>query len=338
MLDIDIYKNEPRILKRRVEGNADGWRGTEISLSIAGNWSIYRSRVLQYFQQLAVITPYADLQLVFESEKDAKKNFDARFERRSTQLPPVSREIKPHPKSMNNIALSRLLQDSSCASLKQFLTTELSGISPSLAQQLAASVGLDGDTRTSTITSLNVAALCQVLRNNPLIRNPNSSNCLSPAGEYNLRLGVMKELSPRLVATFSDRPGTQDGHPFLVEAAISIGGPQIREGINVYRFANRIPLLFETGADMVTQVATKKINWNSYLIDAKKESIGVFVSVVSTRIPFKGTSKEYIGEDATEMMQSVKRALQGCCQQLRVSMARLQAKRDNVERRKTFEK
>ena len=28
---------------------------------------------------------------------------------------------------------------------------------------------------------------------------------------------------------------------------MSIGGTQVREGINVYRFANRIPLLFETG-------------------------------------------------------------------------------------------
>lgn len=32
---------------------------------------------------------------------------------------------------------------------------------------------------------------------------------------------------------------------------------------------------------------------------------------VSTKIPFKGTSKEYVGEDVTEMFQSVKRALQG---------------------------
>lgn len=34
---------------------------------------------------------------------------------------------------------------------------------------------------------------------------------------------------------------------------------------------------------------------------------------VSTKIPFKGTSKEYVGEDVTEMFQSVKRALQGEC-------------------------
>jgi hypothetical protein len=34
---------------------------------------------------------------------------------------------------------------------------------------------------------------------------------------------------------------------------------------------------------------------------------------VSTKIPFKGTSKEYVGEDVTEIFKSVKRALQGEC-------------------------
>ena len=36
-----------------------------------------------------------------------------------------------------------------------------------------------------------------------------------------------------------------EGHPFIVEAAVSLGGRDIRPGINIYRFANRIPLLFE---------------------------------------------------------------------------------------------
>lgn len=73
-------------------------------------------------------------------------------------------------------------------------------------------------------------------------------------GEYNLRLGVIKEIQPKLVTTYTDKPGVHDGHPFLVEAAISIGGNYVKEGINIFRFANRIPLLFETGADVVTQV------------------------------------------------------------------------------------
>jgi DNA topoisomerase VI subunit B len=36
-----------------------------------------------------------------------------------------------------------------------------------------------------------------------------------------------------------------EGHAFIVEAAVSIGGRDVKPGINVFRFANRIPLLFE---------------------------------------------------------------------------------------------
>ena len=43
-----------------------------------------------------------------------------------------------------------------------------------------------------------------------------------------MRLGVLKELKPRLVATFSDKAGSHEGHPFLVEAAVSLGGTQVR--------------------------------------------------------------------------------------------------------------
>ncbi len=39
-----------------------------------------------------------------------------------------------------------------------------------------------------------------------------------------------------------------EGHSFIVGAAVSIGGRDIKPGINVYRFANRIPLLFEVSS------------------------------------------------------------------------------------------
>lgn len=37
-----------------------------------------------------------------------------------------------------------------------------------------------------------------------------------------------------------------------------------------------------------------------------QDKIGVFVSIVSTKIPFKGTGKEYIGDDITEIATAVK--------------------------------
>lgn len=193
-------------------------------------------------------------------------------------MPPIAQEIDPHPKSLNNITLSNLLQaQSSTITVEKFLTSALSGITSSVATRITSSLGISQKAAKS-LQAAHVAALIQALRDERQIKPP-AAVCLSPAGEYNMRLGVLKELKPKMVATFSDKPGAHEGHPFLVEAAISLGGTQVREGINVYRFANRIPLLFEAGADVVTQVATKRINWSSYHIDPKKDNIGVYVSI-----------------------------------------------------------
>jgi DNA topoisomerase-6 subunit B len=91
-----------------------------------------------------------------------------------------------------------------------------------------------------------------------------------------------------------------------VESGVSLGGKDVKPGINIFRFANRIPLLFEQGGDVVTRTAMKRINWGNYKINQAQDKIGVFVSIVSTKIPFKGTGKEYIGDDISEIAAAVK--------------------------------
>lgn len=49
------------------------------------------------------------------------------------------------------------------------------------------------------------------------------------------------------------------------------------------------------GSDVITKTALKRINWASYKMNQSTDKIGVFVSVVSTKIPYKGAGKEYIG-------------------------------------------
>ncbi len=48
-----------------------------------------------------------------------------------------------------------------------------------------------------------------------------------------------------LLGVFAGDVRVLEGHAFIVEAAISLGGRELRPGLNIYRFANRIPLLFE---------------------------------------------------------------------------------------------
>jgi DNA topoisomerase VI subunit B len=162
VLDIDIAKNEPRIISTRNTQNHEKWRGVDMTVTVCGNWSNYRSRVLQYFQQLAVITPYAELTLQYNCIRDDKKNFTAHFIRRSDQMPPIPIATKPHPKSLNNITLSDLLRNSNASSLAAFLNEELSGFTLKSATSLATSMGLN-ESIPKTLTASQIAALCQVL-------------------------------------------------------------------------------------------------------------------------------------------------------------------------------
>ena len=66
-----------------------------------------------------------------------------------------------------------------------------------------------------------------------------------------------------------------EGHAFIVEAAVSLGGRDVKPGINVFRFANRIPLLFEGGSDVITKTALKRITWPSYKISQNSDKVGL---------------------------------------------------------------
>jgi len=66
--------------------------------------------------------------------------------------------------------------------------------------------------------------------------------------------------------------------------------------------------------------------------------VGVFVSIVSTKIPFKGAGKEYVADDAEEIVSAVRGALQACGAQLRAKIARRMAAREQAQRRRNLTK
>lgn len=334
VLDIDIYKNCPRIIEHKQKSNSEQWLGTEMELLIAGNWTTYKSRVVQYLQQLAIITPYAKLEMTYTNGTAANRNMSIRYDRRSEQMPAPAREVKHHPSSVNNLLIQQLLARTKCKTFVKFLTNELSAVSANLAKRLIAELGNDFDEsmHPSELNDKQITRLVQLLRSVQLFKAPDGS-CLAPLGEYNLNLGVRKVMEPIMMATARDKPGAYEGHPFIVEAAVSLGGKNEKEGITVFRFANRIPLLFEGGADVSSRVAHNKVRWSNYKIDHKRDKIGVFVSIVSTKVPYKGTGKEYIGDDITEIQLSVKRALLNCCNQLKAVLVKRNALRENQERK-----
>lgn len=102
-------------------------------------------------------------------------------------------------------------------------------------------------------------------------------------------------------------------------------------------------------------------SWSSYKINQTQDKIGVFVSIVSTKIPFKGTGKEYIGDDIKEIASAVKvrhllllltvfitnltsnlttsflqSAIQQCCIQLKSKIVRKIQAREQQERKRNL--
>ncbi|CAI9096366.1 OLC1v1032492C1 [Oldenlandia corymbosa var. corymbosa] len=334
-LDIDIHRNIPHIHVHEKRDNKEQWHGAEIQIVIEGNWTTYRSKILHYMRQMAVITPYAEFLFRFLSDTP-DKNATVRFTRRTDIMPPIPHETKYHPSAVDLLLIKRLIAETSKQNLLQFLQHEFVNISKSHAERLIGEMGPDFSPKmlVKSLTSQQIVRMHQLFRQAKF--DDPSGDCLSPAGEYNLRLGIIKELHPDMVATYSGSAQVFEGHPFIVEAGVSIGGKDVKLGVNIFRFANRIPLLFEQGADVVTRTALKRINWNTYKINQIQDKIGVFVSIVSTKIPFKGTGKEYIGDDISEIAATVKTSIQQCCSQLKFKIVKKIQAREQQERKRNL--
>lgn len=64
--------------------------------------------------------------------------------------------------------------------------------------------------------------------------------------------------------------------------------------------------MFEQGgSDVITKTALKRINWANYKINQTSDKVGVFLSIVSTKIPYKGAGKEYIGVATVSLFRPV---------------------------------
>ena len=220
-LDLDLRTNAPHIHAEAKEANPERWHGSEVSVLIRGAWSTYGSRIVKYLRQLAVITPYAQLTFKYASEAGGRADVALRFCRRTAHMPPPPAETAYHPSAVDLETIRALMRNTTCKTMRSFLCkgmppplalrrdcahagapAEFTSIDGALADRLLAECGHGvtpgGDPK--ALQAAQVMALHRLLAAAKF--EPPSGDCLSPAGEYNLRLGVMKELRPELVATY----------------------------------------------------------------------------------------------------------------------------------------
>ena len=103
-LMIDIQRNRPIILDRKVLINKDNWRGTIVEFSLEGDYLRAMPKILDYFKQTAMVNPYANLTFV-----DPKGRL-YKFTRATTEMPEPPKETLPHPYGVDVELLQRLIQ------------------------------------------------------------------------------------------------------------------------------------------------------------------------------------------------------------------------------------
>ena len=162
------------------------------------------------------------------------------------------------------------------------------------------------------------------------------TNCLSPISSSLVEAGLRKEFDADFYAAATRDAEVHAGDPFIVEAGIAYGGELAEEGaVDLMRFANRVPLVYQRGACATTDVV-KSIGWRNYGLDQPGGSglpngpAVIMVHVASTNVPFTSESKDAVA-NVPEIEDEVELAIREAARDLK---AYLKERRSLAKRRK----
>ena len=143
------------------------------------------------------------------------------------------------------------------------------------------------------------------------------------------------------IATVTRPPKVYRGNPFQVEVGLAYGGswPADKQ-VELFRFANRVPLLFQKAACGMTE-AVVKTDWRNYLLSQPKGSLPVgpmalLVHIASVWVPFTSEAKEAVAH-YPEITREIQLAAQECGRKLATHIRKKQHADYQAQRRGIFE-
>ncbi|MCV0431758.1 DNA topoisomerase VI subunit B [Nitrosopumilus sp.] len=202
--------------------------------------------------------------------------------------------------------------------LTTFLTKRFQRIGPTTAVKFAEFAKFKPEKRMGTLTNQELVQLSDSLQKFDDFMAPDSS-CLAPLGEEPLEKGIKKFFNPDFTAVVQRPPSAYSGFPFIVEMGIAYGGDIKSGGPHVYRYANRIPLLYDEGSDVVLKVVNDT-DWGRYKVKGDPPFI-IVSHICSTRIPYKTAGKENVA-DRQEIERELRLALQFLSRKLAAYMSK----------------
>src|SRR3989338_4137014 len=332
-LNIDTQNNKPVIAKEETIEWAKE-HGTKVELDLEAEYVKGSQSVDEYLKQTAVINPHVTI--IYTNPKSEQ----IIYARATDKLPDEAKEIKPHPYGIELGMLIDKLRWTESRTLQRFLTSEFSRIGTGTAKEICEYAAVLPNANPSQVSRDMAEKILQGIQKTKIIAPP--TDCLSPIGNELLEKGLRKEIKAEFYCTTSRAPAVYRGNPFVIEAGIAFGGEIPKdEKVNILRFANRVPLLYQEGACAMAK-SIMETNWKPYGLQQSGDStpIGPAVIVVhmsSVWVPFTSESKEAIAH-YPEIIKEVKLALQECGRLLGTYVRKKTRISDQMERANMFEK
>ncbi|RPJ30532.1 MAG: DNA topoisomerase VI subunit B [Nitrosopumilales archaeon] len=329
-LRTDIGTNKPiTLFKKSVkndESQIEGESGFKVEAILRAKLSpVTKNKIYDYISQTSIVNPYAII--IFETDEGK-----VTFKRRTQIMPNPSREVLPHPSDMDLKTLKKAIFNfmNQKTTLQGILSNSFQKMSNDKAKDIINRAGLTVKPadQYDEHELIKVVNICKHTK----FQSPNTDH-LSPIGEKILTVGMTSEysiiqnketstsgsqthlsakiLKPSLTA-YSSRICVVNNRPTIVECGIAYGGDI--HSFKLYRFANKIPLLYDEGSDVAREVISevginkmgiskKEVKEQFSNVETRSDRtveylpIHIFFHICSTKIPYKTAGKESIASE-----------------------------------------
>jgi len=311
-ITIDPKKNQAKISNLTEVKRA--FKGTMIKAKFKGMKYVNSEQApLEYLRRTAISNPHAQITLIEPSNKKIV------FKRTLNDIPRQPIEIKPHPKGVNVDELITLAKYTKGRQVSSFLKSEFDRMGDKAVNEIQKNVSFDLKKDPRQLTWEEAEEIVKQFKKINFI-SPRTDG-LRPIGEERIRKSLNSIVKPEFLSVVTRRASVYSGgFPFQVEIGIAYGGEAgkgnnvvnedgfVEKKMEIMRFANRAPLLFDTGGCAITK-AVQSIDWKRYGVrDFENAPITIFANLISVHIPYTSAGKQAIS-DEEEIMEELRLAL-----------------------------
>ena len=311
-ITIDPKKNQPKVANVAELKNA--FKGTAIKAKFKGVKYVNSEQApLEYLRRTAIANPHAQITLI---EPNGNKTV---FKRSLKDIPRKPTEMQPHPKGATVDEVVTLAKYSEAKKVSSFLKNSFDRVGDKAIDEIAKGVSFDMNKDPRQLLWEEAEEIVKLFQKINFIA-PRTDG-LIPISEDRIRKSLESIVKPEFLSVVTRKPSVyKGGFPFQIEVAVAYGGEAGRtaasandEGvlerkIEIMRFANRAPLLFDSGGCAITR-AVQSIDWKRYAIkDYENSPMTIFVNLISVHIPYTSAGKQAIS-DEDEIMEELRLAL-----------------------------